>query len=112
MLCHRMKPMSEPTQSPETNELKELIKKYGCPVTESPYYVIVGEYNCQVGILACATNEVDAMRFKKAIDKSGDCVIEITEFNPYKNPTFNVTQFLQKLKEKAKARAKIAKKDS
>ena len=52
------------------------------------------------------------MRLKKAINKSGECVIEVTEFNPYKAQTFNVAEFLQKLNEKAKARAKSTKKNA
>lgn len=90
-------------------ELREVIMRYGCRLSENPPFVLVGQYNSKeigpiMGILAAANNEFHAFLLRREFRKNGNCDIEKTEYHSGK-ATFSIEMYKRKFLERMERQA-------
>lgn len=89
-------------------EVRDLIMKFACRLSDKPKFVLLGQYNSQelgpiMGLLAAADNQFNAYLLRREFRKNGICDIEHTEYHP-DGGSFSIEKY------KSQMRAKIDKK--
>jgi len=102
-----------PTEKPASNvpeELRELLRKYGCSLRKEPTYIILGTFIPEkgrrfMGILAGVDNEFHTHLIAREVRKTGgNCEIHRTEHHP-DGMTFSVADYMRDVKELRERRA-------